>query len=175
MVNKKGQEMSVTTLVLIVIGVILLVMLILGFSMGWSNLWGKINILGGGGGVETVIQACQIAATSDAASSYCDDFKQVTIAGVKQHVNCQYSDVASKLDKSLTCSAGNAEASAGRYCGRLYAAASNQSVYLNSDTWKNTLYNGKSCSKYLEESKVVDSAGKVLEFDQSIGILKVKP
>ncbi len=174
MVNKKGQEMSVTTLVLIVIGVILLVMLILGFSMGWSNLWGKINILGGGGGVETVIQACQIAATSDAGSSYCDDFKQVTIAGVKQYVNCQYSDVASKLDKSLTCSAGNAEASAGRYCGRLYAAAGNATIYLNSDTWKNTLYNGKSCSKYLEEDKVVNSDGKVLKLKSGNSTLEIK-
>jgi hypothetical protein len=102
-VNKKGQEMSVTTLVLIVIGVVLLVMLILGFSMGWQNLWGKINVLGGGSNVVTVIEACKIAATSDSTYSYCNEFKKVTIGSETRYYNCDANDVKSALDKKLTC------------------------------------------------------------------------
>ncbi len=106
-VNKKGQEMSVTTLVLIVIGVVLLVMLILGFSMGWQNLWGKINVLGGGSNVVTVIEACKIAATSDSTYSYCSEFKKVTIGSETRYFNCEAPEVLSGLDKKLTCGTGD--------------------------------------------------------------------
>lgn len=103
MVNKKGQEMSVTTLILIVMGVVLLVLLVLGFSMGWTNLWAKINIFQGGTTLDSAVQACKISVSSDASASFCE-FKLVTIDGVKQYVNCQDSSIASKLDKNLGCS-----------------------------------------------------------------------
>ena len=98
--NKKGQEMSVSTIVLIVIGIIVLVMLILGFSMGWQNLWGKINIFGGGSNLDTIINSCNIAATSDSTASYCNDFKMLS-KGV--YVNCDYADVKAGVTKPLSC------------------------------------------------------------------------
>lgn len=101
-VNKKGQEMSVSTLVLIVIGIIILVVVILGFSMGWQNLWNKINIFGGASNVQTVIQSCQLAAASDSTYSYCSEFKKVTIDGKTRYINCEAPQV-SGLDKTLTC------------------------------------------------------------------------
>ena len=100
--DKKGQEMSVTTLILIVIGVVLLVILILGISMGWGNLWNKINIISGGSGVESVIESCKIASVSDQLYAYCNEFKQVTVDGKKQYITCQ-SPLVIGLDKQLTC------------------------------------------------------------------------
>ena len=162
--NKKGQEMSVTTLILIVLGVVLLVLLILGFSMGWTNLWNKINIFQGGSTVDSMVQACNIAGTSDGFASFCE-FKLVTIDGVKQYVNCQDSNVASKVDKALACPAGNNEASAGVYCGKLYVGtASDKVAFLKTDAWMKTLYNQKTCDKYVGESKVKDASGKVLSY-----------
>ena len=38
MMNKKGQEMSVTAIILIILGLIVLVVLILGFTVGWSQI-----------------------------------------------------------------------------------------------------------------------------------------
>lgn len=103
--NKKGQEMSVATLVLIVIGIVVLVMLILGFSMGWSNLWAKVNIFGGGSNVETVVQACKLSASSGSTFSYCSEFKQVTINGVKQYINCADERITG-VDNPLSCTGG---------------------------------------------------------------------
>jgi hypothetical protein len=120
--NKKGQEMSVATLVLIVIGIVVLVMLILGFSMGWKNLWGKINVFSGGSNVETVIQACEIAATSDSSYNFCQEFKTITIDGKKIYVNCQDSRVSSTLEKRLSCPEG-ADDPALKKCQTLAAEA----------------------------------------------------
>ena len=142
MVNKKGQEMSVTTLILIVIGIVLLVVLILGFSMGWSNLWSKINIIGGGTGIDTVIQGCNIAATSDAAFSYCNEFKEVTLPGsVKTFINCHYSAVEEKLTKKLSCTGDPIEV----YCTDLANAATSSSALA---AVKNTHVNDKTCGSY---------------------------
>lgn len=100
--DRKGQEMSVTTLILIVLGVVLLVLIVLGFSMGWTNLWAKINIFQGGTTLDFAVQACKISALSDASASFCE-FKLVTIDGVKQYVNCRDGRVSERLERVLNC------------------------------------------------------------------------
>ena len=100
--DKRGQELSVGTLILIVLGIVLLVLLILGFSLGWSNLWEKINIFGGSTSLDSVVQKCNLAVASSSVASYCDSFSQITFDGKKQYVNCEYSKLS--LDKKLTCS-----------------------------------------------------------------------
>lgn len=102
--NKKGQEMSVATLILIVIGIVLLVVLILGFTMGWQSLWNKINIFGGTSNIETVIQACNLAATSDSTYSYCNEFKQLKISGKTEYLTCEDPRLQGGLMKQLDCS-----------------------------------------------------------------------
>ncbi|MFH1425151.1 MAG: hypothetical protein ABIG28_00260 [archaeon] len=71
MVNKKAQDLSIGTLILIVLGIIVLVLLILGFSMGWSNLWEKIGIFGGSSSVGDVGTACKLAITSQDTYTFC--------------------------------------------------------------------------------------------------------
>ncbi len=115
MVNKKGQEMSVATLVLIVIGIVILVLLILGFSMGWQNLWNKINVLGGGSDVSTVVKACDLAATSGDKNAYCIEFKLVKIGDEKVYVNCQSNQVDTSLTNRLTCDK-TLEANVNNFC-----------------------------------------------------------
>ncbi|MDO8459813.1 MAG: hypothetical protein Q7S74_01765 [Nanoarchaeota archaeon] len=118
-INRKAQDLSVGTLILIVLGIIVLVLLILGFSLGWSNLWSKINIFQGGGDLESVISACTIAASSNQQFSYCQDFKKVKVDSTTQYVNCQ--DSRLKLDKTLDCPSGyeTASASSANYCNTL--------------------------------------------------------
>ena len=53
--NNKGQDLSIGTLILIVLGIVVLVLLILGFSMGWGNLWQKIDIFGGTASINDVV------------------------------------------------------------------------------------------------------------------------
>lgn len=132
--KKKGQEMSVSTLVLIVIGIVVLVMLVLGFTMGWQNLWNKINVFQGGS-VEDVINGCKIAATAEATYSYCNEFKPVTINNQKMLINCEYGAVQDRLDKKLDCGADDK----GRYKKYCIDANLGESVIVNGNncsTWK---------------------------------------
>jgi len=115
--NKRGQDLSIGTLILIVLGIIVLVLLILGFSMGWGNLWEKINIFGGGGSsIESVISACNIAVASGSEYSYCQDFKKIKINQKTEYVNCQDNRVQPNLNSQLECNGKTATQSAQEYC-----------------------------------------------------------
>ena len=47
--EKKAQDITVTTIIIIVLALVVLVVLILGFTGGWTNLWGRITNIWGGG------------------------------------------------------------------------------------------------------------------------------
>jgi len=80
--NKKGAEMTIGTIVIIVLALIVLVILALGFSSGWSNLWAKLNIFGGTAqDLSTAGQVCQIACAAGDDVKFCkESFK---VKGVK--------------------------------------------------------------------------------------------
>ena len=70
--NKKAAEMTIGTVVVIILALVVLIFLIYGFSSGWNNIWQKIlNIGGGEANVATVIQACQFACSSNNLYDYC--------------------------------------------------------------------------------------------------------
>jgi|SRR3989344_1210006 len=69
---KKG-EMTIGTIVTIILALVVLVVIIYGFTTGWSNLWQ--NIIGFGGGqvnIQTVVQSCQIACTTQGTYDWCE-------------------------------------------------------------------------------------------------------
>jgi hypothetical protein len=101
MKNTKGQDLSIGTLILIVLGIIVLVLLILGFTIGWGNLWDKINIFGGSSTLSDVTTACKLAATSQDVYSFCLDFNNIDVNGRSEYVNCQ--DDRLRLDDRLNC------------------------------------------------------------------------
>ena len=92
--NKKAQEFSITTLVVLVLAIIVLVVVILGFWKGWDYIFSKIGVLPSG--LEAAVQSCQLSAQGDLETSYCYELKSVTINNVKQYVNCE------TLSKSVT-------------------------------------------------------------------------
>ena len=70
--SKKGAELTIGTIIIIVLGVAVLVFLIWGFGTGWSNLWGKINIFSGGSAnIDTIKQSCALACTGQQFNEYC--------------------------------------------------------------------------------------------------------
>ena len=103
--NKRGQDLSIGTLILIVLGIIVLVLLILGFSMGWSNLWQKINIFGGGASISDVVAACRLAYSSQDTYTFCNQKWDVKLAdGTKGNIGCTSSQVTPSLGSEiLTC------------------------------------------------------------------------
>ena len=104
--NKKGAEMTIGTIVMIILALVVLVVIIYGFSTGWSNLWE--NIIGFGGGkvnVQTVVQSCQIACTTQGTYDWCKDRKVLfSEEGDEETLSCF--DIANtRPEAGLECSA----------------------------------------------------------------------
>jgi hypothetical protein len=91
--NRKAAEMTIGTLVVIILAVIVLVILVYGFSVGWGNFFN--NLVGFGGGqvnAQTVVQSCQIACSTQAKYDYCERRRNVVFDTNKnnKHNNLQY-------------------------------------------------------------------------------------
>jgi hypothetical protein len=70
--NKKGAEMTIGTIIVIILALVVLVVIIYGFMTGWGNLWGKITGLGGGkANVDDNVRGCQLACSTSSKSDYC--------------------------------------------------------------------------------------------------------
>ena len=68
--GKKGQQLTLGTIILIILGVAVLIFLIFGFTTGWKNLFDKITNFGGGdANVDTIAQACEIACSTNAENA----------------------------------------------------------------------------------------------------------
>ena len=76
MVNKKAQQMTLGTIIAIVLGIAVLVFLIFGFSTGWNQLWDKVTAFGGGdSNVDTIVQACALQCSTGNEYSFCTQNK----------------------------------------------------------------------------------------------------
>ena len=68
LVNKKAQGLSITTIILIILGVVILVVLIFGFTQGWDSIKGWVAP---SDNVEDVVSACSVACASDQVYDFC--------------------------------------------------------------------------------------------------------
>jgi hypothetical protein len=65
--SKKGQGMSTNTIVLLILGVLVLVVLILGFTMGWSRIAPFLSQ----SNVDDIVTSCESACTLNSKYDYC--------------------------------------------------------------------------------------------------------
>lgn len=84
--NKKAQGLSSETIILLIIAVVVLAIVILGFTKGWSWVFSIFGMLPGD--LEKAKQACDFAGTNNLETTYCNEFKEVNIAGKSQYLNC---------------------------------------------------------------------------------------
>jgi len=68
MLNKRGQGLSVNMIILIVLGLAVLVVMVLGFTLGWQKV---LPFLGAGNNVETIVNQCQAACTTSSVYGFC--------------------------------------------------------------------------------------------------------
>jgi len=73
--DKRGQGLSTNAIILIILGVVVLVILILGFMMGWGSLKDR---LGGGSNVDTIAQACATACSTNSVYDFCNMKRELT-------------------------------------------------------------------------------------------------
>ena len=107
MVDKKGQQMTLSTIIAIVLGIVVLIFLIYGFSTGWSNLWGKVTGSVSGSNVEDKIKDCETDCSLGERTAYCFENKELRFfdsAGnvVKVTATCaNFADAKFKVDKKV--------------------------------------------------------------------------
>jgi hypothetical protein len=88
--SKRSAEMTIGTIIIIILAVLVLVFLVFGFSTGWNNLWENIkNFFGGGANVDTVVRNCQAACTTNQVFEYCRDRDVKFEDKTKQTLNCK--------------------------------------------------------------------------------------
>ena len=106
--NKKGQNMSLTTILLMVLGIVVVVLLIWGFSTGWTGFWERINPFGKDTNIDSVRSSCNLACSSGSVG-YCKDPVTLklsdgrTLKGSCDNLNSELLVSCS----SVTCNAGN--------------------------------------------------------------------
>ncbi|MBW6442613.1 hypothetical protein K0A97_02420 [Patescibacteria group bacterium] len=67
MENKRGQGLSTDAIILIIMGLVILVILILGFSLGWE----RINPFIKKNNVDQIVSNCQLACSMGNQYDYC--------------------------------------------------------------------------------------------------------
>ncbi len=66
--NKRGQELSTNTIIMVILGIIVLVVLVLGFTIGWNRLFPFISQ---SNNVNTIKTACASACTQGDTYGFC--------------------------------------------------------------------------------------------------------
>lgn len=102
--NKRGQSSEGNMLIWIIVAIIAAVVVILFFTGGFDvfkNLFKQAPQ-----SLESATQACSLVASPQTRTSYCDQWREVDIAGSTQLVNCQYPAIKSRLDvgEDIICS-----------------------------------------------------------------------
>jgi len=72
--DKKAQGLSTNTIILIILGIVVLVVLILGFTMGWANIAGWITP---SNNVQSLVDKCTISCNTNQKFSYCFEKKDL--------------------------------------------------------------------------------------------------
>lgn len=77
MLNKRGQGLSTDAIILIVLGIVILVVLILGFTMGWSRLAPWLS----SSNVDTIASACNVACSTSSTNDFCNVQRELKFSG----------------------------------------------------------------------------------------------
>ena len=73
MQNKRGQGLSTNAIILIILGVVVLIVLILGFTMGWNKILPFVST----NNVENIKTACSVACSTSGIYDYCSVEREV--------------------------------------------------------------------------------------------------
>ena len=132
--GKRGQQFSLTTILIIVIGIIALVLV----ALFVSGFFGDISRKAGqtpGQDLQIVAKSCELANSGNLNIDFCT-FKEVKVNGNVEYVNCEDSRVQQGNSWDLKCDKSSLKS----FCGNL------SSPKKDSDAWNKTLVNGKNCN-----------------------------
>jgi len=75
--DKKGQGLSTNTIILLILGIVILVVLILGFTMGWDKLAPWISQ----DNVDTIKTQCNLACSTNSQAGWCTQERTLKFSG----------------------------------------------------------------------------------------------
>ena len=85
--NKRGQGLSVNAIILIVLGIIVLVLMILGFTLGWSKILPFIST----NNVNNMVTSCSAACSTNSQFDFCSSKRELKADEVNlKEVTCNY-------------------------------------------------------------------------------------
>ena len=74
--NKKGQELSTNTVIILVLAVLVLVFIIIGFSIGWNKIFPFINPPNN---VKDVSDKCALACSTEDIYGFCTSSRDLKV------------------------------------------------------------------------------------------------
>lgn len=77
MQNKRGQGLSTNAIILIVLGIVVLAVLVIGFTMGWGKIAPWIST----SNVDTIATQCSVACSTGSTYDYCDVERELKFEG----------------------------------------------------------------------------------------------
>lgn len=108
--NKKAQGMSINTVVLLILAVIVLVVIIAGFTMGWGGMWERVQGFFSKSNVDTVVSTCNIQCTTQQKQEFCCTPKTLRELDSNQKISerqIKCPDISNKIEcagKDTLCS-----------------------------------------------------------------------
>ena len=96
--NKKAQEFSITTLVVLVLAIIILVLVVLGFWKGWDYIFSKLGVLPND--LTIAVETCRAYSKNQVSTTSFCEYKPLRINGVRGLWNCN--GVYAQAQGSLT-------------------------------------------------------------------------
>lgn len=87
MYNKRGQGLSTNAIILIVLGVVILAVLILGFTVGWSKILPFVST----NNIDNIRTSCKVACSIDAEFDFCSAKRELRAGDVNlKEVTCNF-------------------------------------------------------------------------------------
>jgi len=86
MKDKRGQGLSTNAIILIVLGVVVLAVMVIGFTLGWDKIAPWIST----SNVDTIVTQCNVACSTNSVDSFCNlerDLKGASIPDGKYTCN----------------------------------------------------------------------------------------
>jgi hypothetical protein len=74
--NKRGQGLSTNAIILIILGIVILVVLIVGFAMGWDRIAPWLSREN----VDEVVNGCNVACNTQAEYAFCSQPRELVDA-----------------------------------------------------------------------------------------------
>ncbi len=85
--NKKAQGLSTNTIILLILGVIVLIVLVLGFTVGW----GKIAPFLSGDNVDAIANSCEVSCSTTSTFGFCFQSRDLKAGDTElKGVTCNY-------------------------------------------------------------------------------------